>query len=279
MKRIAIIKASNLYPNIGAGATLRGCSYDKDNWINEVLFGKRWKKSGWDKVFILAEDGTAMQKLPDGRQIATMADDADVYRQALDWAVAALNADTDGGILFAPVSNHGTHFNDWLTGDNVSCVVCHYSTWSKPRSFMSKLDYKRAYDKITNPKTRVFSVYDSCESGGIGAGFKIVGDDEEVVLNRWIEPPVSLGLGKAIPVAPAKPKQCWTMAGCSEFGTCADIGGPPPYGLLSRTIIDAENGAQWTLKGTPLRTYLTNKMSKTQVPVFNGPEWSFLQEK
>ncbi len=256
MKRFLLLAASNTFPLIGEGATLTGCLNDSAE--NRAEANGPWKKSGWDAGYDLRE----------------ALDDADNVRARLDELIARMNEADGMAILRLANSSHGTHFKDWVTGANVSCTVCHNSTWDKPRSFMSKLDYKRAFDKL-KPGKRVFATFDSCESGNIGESFKLMSDITK--LNRWIEPPPDIHRALSEPVAVKfNPKQCWTLAGCEENGTCADVHDDHPHGLFNRTL-NTTVDARPALKLSQL-TAAVNAAMTGQKCVPNGPEWSFLQE-
>jgi len=257
MKRHILFTAANTFKFLGSSATLSGCLNDSAE--NRQDAATNWRKSGWDKVsFDLRENMNT----------------ADYVRECLDKIVADMNATDDIDILWINNSSHGTHFRDRITGQTVSCTVCYDSNWDKPASFISKLDYKRAIDKL-KPQKRVFSLYDSCESGNIGDSFRLMADFTK--LNRWIEPPsdVHRDLTEVVDVR-YNPKQCCTMAGCEEDGTCADVHDAVPHGLFNRTRIQTTT-ANPTLKWSALAAAINKKMSG-QKCVPNGPEWTFLQE-
>ncbi len=256
VRRFALLTASNTFPKLGASATLSGCLNDSSE--KRVLIQTKWAKSGWDKLsFDLREN----------------MDDADIVRDRLEKIVAAMNAQTGVDILFMNNSSHGTHFTDWVTGQNVSCTVCYGSTWDKPKSFVSKLDYVRAFSKL-NAGKRVFALFDSCESGNMGQSFKLM--EDFTLQNRWIEPPPDVHRDLNAPIDVRLPKQCWTLAGCEENGTCADVHDAHPHGLFSRTFNETIV-AQPLLKPPELVKALNSKMSG-QKCVPNGPAFSFLQE-
>jgi hypothetical protein len=122
---------------------------------------------------------------------------------------------------------------------------------------------------------RVYSTFDCCESGNIGESFKLLSECNSV--NRWIEPPPDAHRDVQ-PLIQVKynPKQCWTIAGCTENGTCADEHDATPHGLFNRTLNETVR-ANPTLKLSALATKINAQMGgQTCVP--NGPEWAFLEE-
>lgn len=254
-KRYALLTASNTFPLLGTDATLLGCTNDSAGHVARLLRGP-WQKSGWDKGYDLREGN----------------DNAENVRAKLDELIGLAKP---GDIIAGPFnSSHGTHFTDRLTGQTVSCTVCHDSTWDKPGSFVSKLDYKRAFDKL-KLGVKVFCLFDSCESGNIGESFKML--ETFTSRNRWIEPPADIAKDLSEPVdVRLAPKQVWTIAGCEEKGTCADVHDSHPHGLFSDTF-DKTVIASPNLTLTGLAKVLNSKMNG-QKCVPNGPEWSFLQE-
>lgn len=219
MKRFVLMTDSNTFPLLGAGATLAGCVNDSPNFMKKILLGGPWKSGGYDKGYILSEG----------------LNDADNVRDKLAELVSLAVA---GDVIVGPVnSSHGTHYLDYITNQKVSCTVCHSSTWDKPRSFLSKLDYQRAFEKL-KPGVRVFCFFDSCESGDIGQAFRFLASSYPYK-NRWLEPPAGIANStamKAVITKVALPQQVSTMAGCTEFGTCADV---PEYRDGSGTLIPA----------------------------------------
>ncbi len=256
MKRHILFTAANTFKYLGQSATLSGCLNDSSENRQDAM--TVWRKSGWDiNSFDLRESNNT----------------AEIVRDRLEKIVANMNATDDIDILWLNNSSHGTHFKDRVTGQTVSCTVCYDSTWDKPASFVSKLDYKRAFDKL-KPQKRVFALFDSCESGNMGESFRLMEDFTK--LNRWIEPPSDVHRDLTETIEVRFPKQCWTIAGCEENGTCADVHDEHPHGLFNRTRIQTTT-AQPALKLSALAALINKKMSG-QKCVPNGPEWSFLQE-
>jgi hypothetical protein len=256
MRRFALLSASNTFPRLGDSATLMGCLTDSTENRQEK-YGP-WKKSGWDFDFDLRESLDTAQNL----------------RDRLTELVAKMNEGTDPAILDFERSSHGTEFIDYITGLTVSCCVNHDSTWDDPKTFFSKLDMKRILDKL-NPVHRVFSTFDCCMSGNFGDQFKLLEDFKRV--NRGlIAPPDAHRDLKELSAVKLNPKQCWTLAGCEDPGTCADVHDDNPHGLFNRTknaIFDANPNLPLSKLAA-----LINKNMDGQKCVPNGPEWSWLQE-
>lgn len=252
MKRYALLTASNTFPLLGADATLRGCLNDSDDMVAKILHDASLASLGWTLGYSLKESN----------------DNADNVRAKLDEIVAKA---VSGDQIVVSNSSHGTHFTDRITGQTVSCTVCHDSTWDRPESFVSKLDYQRAFAKL-KAGVRVWCFFDSCESGNIGQSFKML--ETFTARNRWIEAPSDIAKELDGVTEVKLPKQVATMAGCVEKGTCADVGGTHPHGLFSATRNDVW-ATQKMLSWSKFGAAISGRM-QGQVTVCNGPDDPFL---
>jgi hypothetical protein len=216
-KRFLLLTDSLTFPLLGAGATLAGCRNDTINLINRVLM-TIWKAGGYDKGYVLSDVKPGALN------------EADNVREKMAEIISLAGPDD---VILQANSSHGSEGTDWLTGERMQVTVCHKSTWDQARSFMSRMDYARAYEKL-KPGTRVFNFYDSCKSGNMGANFRLL--QSLTRTNRWLEPPpdVQRDLDK-LPMAVLRaPQQVCTMAGCLPDGFCGDIQGPDACGVFSR---------------------------------------------
>lgn len=258
MKRYALLTDSNTFPHLGAGATLKGCVNDNRNFMSKIMQGP-WKKSGYDKGYLLSEN----------------LNNPEIVREKLDEIIALA---VDGDTIVGPVnSSHGTHFLDWKTGVKCSCTVTHHSDWNVLKSFMSKLDYQRAFAKL-KPGVNVWCFFDSCESGNMGQAFRILERADRQ--NRWLEPPFELA--KTLDAMPldmsrAMPQQVCTLAGCTEEGTCADVQSGQPHGLFSDTrdrwLLNMKDISWYELANHINLEWSANREEQRCVP--NGPDRSF----
>lgn len=267
-KRYAILTSSNRFPRLGAGASLLGCDNDTSWTIHGLLNNAKIFPGGFDKVWALTEGQ----------------DNSDHIRDIFAKAISELN---DGDQLVGPFnSSHGTHYTDYITGQQVSCTVCYNSAWGEPRSFISKLDYQRAFEKL-KAGVRVWTRFDSCESGNMGQAFKFF--EPNVALsqrsNRFIAPPPELlpEISRATVAVVQIPKQVCTMAGCTEKGTCSDIHDARPHGAFSETfdsvVIGHENAKlSWRNLAREIDIEFARD-NKEQRTVVNGPDFSLGSEK
>lgn len=262
MNRYALLTDANTFPLLGAGAALRGCVNDNRNFISRIMQGP-WKKSGYTKAYLLSE----------------RLNDADIVRERL---AELIDLAKEGDTLVLTVSEHGTHFLDWITGKKCSSTVAHHSDWNKPRTFVSKLDYQRAFEKL-KPGVNVWCFFDTCESGNMGQAFRLLEQPDRD--NRWLEPPLEYAKTldeMELDKSRAIPSQCCTMAGCTEQGTCADVGGPSPHGLFSATrdkhLLATRAGFDKPLGWFELAQYINHEWTlngEEQRCVVDGPDRAF----
>lgn len=260
MKRYVLLTDSNHFPLLGASASLSGCNNDSKDLISNLLQGP-WQRSGFDECFLLSEE----------------LNDADNVREHL---IKIVDQMVGGDEFIFGNSSHGTHFLDYITGEKMSCTVCRNSTWDVPRSFLSKLDYQRAFQNL-KPGVKVWAFFDSCESGNIGENFRLIDTPmPEGRSNRFLIPPQEvLEVIESLPlhVGRALPQEVCTMAGCLETGTCADVGGEHPHGLFSATrnvVLLAQPGLSWNALGAAINAEFA-KTNEEQRCVPNGPDIPF----
>lgn len=261
MKRYAILTSTNRFPWLGEGASLLGCDNDTSFSLHTVIKNTKIFPGGFDKIWALTDKN-------------------DNSEHVLDVLAKAISELVDGDQLVGPWnSSHGTHYLDYLTGQQVSCSVCYNSVFGQPKTFISKLSYKRAFDKLKDG-VRVWTRFDSCESGNMGQGFKLVDMATSERGNRWIAPPAELHeeIQRAPNLPVYIPKQVCTLAGCAELppnNTCADIHDANPHGLFARSMDNNMMKAP-TLSWYALATALNVQWAgsrEAQRCVPNGPDW------